>query len=183
MTKEEMKEKLENIHKSCSLFDLCAGEKLSDKQINIVQDIFDLFRSINWMLNFSEYKEIKYDKKPAIITEKGRHGVPVKVRSCKKEHGDKTYFGIYIGDVAQTVSHSIEDNVVTAGFSFHNPAIFIPELGEIVYGFESWWCRIQTKEDLDKLITDDTINNVWYIQALKTLAQSDTKDETCQQQK
>ena len=29
-----------------------------------------------------------------------------------------------------------------------NPGIFVPELGKIIYGCESWWSEIDNPEDL-----------------------------------
>ena len=43
-----------------------------------------------------------------------------------------------------------------------NPAIFVPELGKIIFGMESWWGRIKSEEEL-KDITDGDIENVWHV--------------------
>jgi len=50
-----------------------------------------------------------------------------------------------------------------------NPAIFVFELNKIIYGMESFWAIIETKEDL-KDITKDDIDNVWYVKLLKQLS-------------
>ena len=50
----------------------------------------------------------------------------------------------------------------------HNPMIWIPERGEIVYGCGSWWGSIESMDQLSE-ITDATISNVWYVKALDDL--------------
>jgi hypothetical protein len=46
--------------------------------------------------------------------------------------------------------------------------IFIPEVNEVVWGCGSWWGKIKSEDDL-KTITDEDINNVWYVKALNQL--------------
>jgi hypothetical protein len=175
MTEKEINQKLNDIAKDLKLFDTIidqdyeTGEgKLTEKQVQLVKQLFDLFLTLRWQLSFNAYKELKYDgsRKPIDIR---RGGYAVKIRPCGKKYNNKTYFGIYIGDVALSISHSIKDNVVTAKHSMYNPAIFVPELNEIIYGCESWWGKITSKEDLDKLITNETIENVWYVKMLKEI--------------
>lgn len=92
-----------------------------------------------------------------------------KIKPCGKEYNDKTYLGFFLGNLPLSIHTSY--NEVTKELSnglFTNPAIFIPELGKIIFGCESWWSIIENPEDL-KEITDEDINNVWYVQALKHL--------------
>jgi hypothetical protein len=56
----------------------------------------------------------------------------------------------------------------------HNPAIFVPTLGKLLYGCELWWSKISSPDDL-RTISDADIDNVWYVQALKSL-QAATSD-------
>lgn len=91
----------------------------------------------------------------------------VKIRPCGKEYGDKTYLGILLGDLPYTlyITHNpetLELNCSTTG----NPAIFVPELRKIIFGMESWWGEIESEEEL-RDITDDDIENVWYVKMLK----------------
>jgi hypothetical protein len=51
----------------------------------------------------------------------------------------------------------------------YNPAIFVPELNDIVYGAASWWGEIEDEDELNDLITDDTIESVWYVKLLKKM--------------
>lgn len=73
-----------------------------------------------------------------------------------------------VGDAARGSVVKIEEDAVICDFSAYNPIILIPELGEIVYGANSWWGEIKSEEDL-KPITDFDIDNVWYVQVSKQL--------------
>lgn len=137
---------------------------VSEKQAEVVEKVIDLLQELNWQLKLNTHKELKFAETKPINT-KGC-GKLVKIRSCKKEHGDKTYLGIYLGDMALSIHHSIKDDVLTASHSFYNPAIFVPELNEIIYGCESWWGEIKSPEEVNELITDDVIKNVWYVKLL-----------------
>ena len=186
MTEKEIGENLEEIRKNMKLFDSVLHYDFKDgkfsvneKQADIFRKLLNFFRDLNWQIALNSYKEIKYkDYKPIMYNQKyTKPGTPVKVRPCGERFGNKTYFGILIGDVASSISHSIdEDENLVASFSHHNPAIIIPELGEIVFGYESWWGEIKTKEDLDKIITDETIKNVWYVKMLNSI-QEEADDE------
>jgi len=175
MTNQELQQRLDEIRKKLQIFDTIVhqdietGEAtLNERQIECVQKLFKLFEELDWQVNFNEYKELKYIESDPI--DQRKCGLPVKIRSCKKEHGDKTFFGIYIGRIPLAISHSIEDGIVTAQKTRYNPAIFVPELNEIVYGCESWWGEIESEEELNKLIADDVINNVWYVKLLNSLS-------------
>jgi hypothetical protein len=92
----------------------------------------------------------------------------VSVRPCAEKYGNKTFFGYLIGDVALSFSFEKdpEDNKLAIEFSRYNPAIYVPELGEVIYGAGSWWGVINSEEDLKK-ITNNDISNVWYVKALQ----------------
>lgn len=91
----------------------------------------------------------------------------VKVRPCDKELKGKTFVGIYLGRLAQGVSvrHHKETGVLEVGFSYHNPAIWVPDLQKIVWGSGSWWGEIESLDDLRE-ITNEDINNTWYVKLL-----------------
>lgn len=108
-----------------------------------------------------------------------------RVRPCAKEYNDKTYLGIFLGELmmAPTVSHIKRTGVLEVN-AMHNPCIFIPELMRIVWGCESWWSEIKSEKDL-KDISDDTINSQWYVKMLQGMSQAtapekegDTSEET-----
>ena len=101
---------------------------------------------------------------------RGEVGDFVAVRPCGEEYENKTYLGVMIGDVAltQMISFNKESGKLTVSKAMHNPGISVPQLGKIIYGCESWWGLISTPDDM-KQITDQDIDNVWYVQALKAL--------------
>ena len=152
------------------------GGTITETQVDIVQKVLDLLQELNWQLALNQYKELKYKDGKAIDTRKC--GTPVKIRSCRPEHGDKTYFGIFLGDMATSIGHSIKGETLTASFSGMNPAIFVPELNTIIMGCESWWGEIKSEEEMSKLITDDTIKNVWYVKALTEMLSTKTQKST-----
>ena len=107
--------------------------------------------------------------------QRSQPGALVKVRSCKKEHGDKTYLGILVGfaPIHSGVEFHQDEKDKTKGsllfsHSGDNPVIFIPELKECVLGAGSWWGEIENEKELED-ITDDTIGNVWYVKLLKEM--------------
>jgi len=102
----------------------------------------------------------------------------VKIRPCGKKYENKTFIGFYIGDAARSIStkHNKETNELEVGFCLFNPAIFVPELGEVIFGDSSWWSSIKSSDELQD-ITDDDINKVWYIQLLKNMGKSEVDNE------
>lgn len=97
----------------------------------------------------------------------------VKIRPCGKEYGNKTYLGIYLGDLPIGAHISYNPEAKELDVSPHsNPAIFVFDLNKIIYGCQSFWGIIENEEDL-KDITDGDINNVWYVKALKALRNGD----------
>ena len=77
--------------------------------------------------------------------------------------------GFYIGELALGSSVSLDENeAVRLDFASHNPAIFVPRLKKVIYGMESWWGEIESVEEL-KAITNEDINNVWYVKLMKEM--------------
>ena len=105
----------------------------------------------------------------------GRCGQLVAVRPCDKACGGKTYLGFFIGDLPTSVhcTYADDSKVLTIDTGVSNPCILVPELGRLVWGYESWWYKIDSPDDL-KQITDDDIDNVWYVKALKTTFNDDS---------
>ena len=82
---------------------------------------------------------------------------------------EKTYLGIYIGEIPRYTTASYNEESGTLKISTAcNPMIYIPELDKSVFGDESWWSRIDSEEDLAD-ITDEAINGQWYMKALRGL--------------
>ena len=102
------------------------------------------------------------------IIVKGWHSEPgtfVSVRPCGDEFDEKTYLGIFVGDVA-----------IGKTLSLHNPCIWVPDLDQYIFGCESWWGVISNEDELRK-ITDADIENVWYVRALKALSATDCQGQ------
>lgn len=93
----------------------------------------------------------------------------VKIRPCNEKYGGKTYLGIYLGElpIGNRISHNPDSNELNVSYNL-NPAIFVFDLNEIIFGCKSWWGIIKSEEEL-KSITDIDINNVWYVKVLKSL--------------
>jgi len=106
-------------------------------------------------------------------------GMLVQIRPCDEEYKKKTYLGIYLGKfpIEIVVSLSKNTNVLNV-MNMTNPAIFVPELKKVIFGCESWWGEIESEAEL-KEITNDDIENVWYIKALKQIGQiKEEKNQT-----
>ena len=84
------------------------------------------------------------------------------------EYKNKTYLGVFVGEFPTGLSFKVSNDKFLVNASHKNPAIYIPELGKTVMGCESFWHEIEDETQL-KEITDNDINNVWYIQALKQI--------------
>ena len=108
-----------------------------------------------------EQKPIDYSD----ILYKNYVGKPVAVRLA---NGTKTYLGVFLGELPTNslVSHDKENKLTISHMM--NPAMFVPELNKIVFGCESWWKCLESEEDF-KEISDDDIDNIWYVKALKSL--------------
>jgi len=108
----------------------------------------------------------------------GACGDFVSIRTILKDddpNDGKTFLGVIIGELATCgVLHrdNKEPGLVRVEPGLHYPMIFVPDLARVVFGYESWWGRINSPDDL-RQITDATINNVWYVQALKALSKKD----------
>lgn len=95
-------------------------------------------------------------------------GSLVSIRPCADEYENKTFLGVYIGDLAtsQMVRHSRESGVLSVSAAMHNPAIFVPDLNKVIFGYESWWGEIKSVDQVRK-ITDEDIEGAWYVKLLK----------------
>jgi hypothetical protein len=85
---------------------------------------------------------------------------------------DKTYLGVMVGDYCTpSLKFNRETGVLTVTKSLlGNPAMWVPDLARVVMGRESWWGEIKSADNLRR-ITDADIENVWYVRALKALAE------------
>lgn len=146
-----------------------------DKGVRALAKLNECVRKIQLLIKISGLKEIDHPQNKALI----QHGKPcaVKVRPCGEKYGGKTYVGFLIGDIALSSAIKITENKIVCEWAYHNPAIYIPETGDVVYGAESWWSEIESEEDLKGVISDEDIQNVWYMQALKEISSKKEKQE------
>lgn len=103
----------------------------------------------------------------------GSCGQFVSIRPCDPVYEGKTYLGILLGDLATGVAVQFQpnDGKLFVAPAWYNPAIYVPDLKRVVFGYESWWGEIESEAHLRK-ITESDIQNVWYVQALKQLAEA-----------
>lgn len=187
MNEQELDDKLDEIGSNLKLFDTCIpfdcknGNKryLTERQADLCGKLIDLFKSLRFQIKLNSYKSIKYEEDDVINNAMYKCGTPVKIMPCNEKYLNKTYFGILLGDIANSISISIDKNQdLNVSHSFYNPAIFVPELSTIIYGYESWWSKIENEEDLNKFITDDTISNVWYVKMFNSFNAKDETEDT-----
>ncbi len=116
-------------------------------------------------------EHIAWAENAELVASNRGSGFLVKVRPCDKELEGKTFLGIYLGEVALSIRATYNADARTIGISptMHNPAMWVPALGRVIYGCGSWWGRIKTEADL-RQISDADIDSVWYVQALRSLA-------------
>lgn len=94
----------------------------------------------------------------------------VAVRPCAKRYEGRTFVGVMLGRFALGASARYDSatRILHLGYSFHNPAMYVPDIGRVIFGSQSWWGALQNPEDL-RQITDADIENVWYVRALRDL--------------
>lgn len=96
-------------------------------------------------------------------------GTLCEIRPCGEEYENKSYLGIYLGELPINIATSYdEDTGILKNRAVNNSAIFVPELKKIIYGCESWWREIESAEDA-KGISNEDIENTWYVGLLKKL--------------
>ena len=128
-------------------------------------------QQIRLRAQMTKIKEIEYEKAD-ILRSCSNSGKLVKIRPCGKEYGEKTYLGLYLGDMATSPSLSIKDDKIAVRMSMHNPAMFVFDLSKIIFGYESFWGVIKTEADLSG-ISDNDIDSLWYVKALKQATGAD----------
>lgn len=182
MTLEELNQELSEIqskvkHWSDLHLDLDREKNqwfLTPAQTDIVRSLISVFSNLGWLVQFQNFKDIHFDDSSTIIRTNsvdGKCGDPVLIRHCDStKYGSKTYFGILLGDIAVGLSAGIKDDIVSITHSRWNPAILVPELATIWFGYESWWKVIKSQVELVHSITDESIQTQWYVQLLQGMA-------------
>lgn len=101
-------------------------------------------------------------------------GCPVRIKPCAEEYKGKSYLVLYLGDLPMmnSISYDEEKQSLKVG-TVHNPAIYVFALKKIIFGAESWWCKINSPEDV-KGISEEEIDNTWYVKLLKAMCQEET---------
>ena len=118
--------------------------------------------------------KIDLDKGDIVTTplfDKDLIGKLVKIRPCAPEYEDKTYLGLYLGDLNLSINcgYNKKSKVLTVEHAMSNPAIFVFSANKIIFGCESWWGVIESGDELNQVITNDDIDNIWYVKMLKAL--------------
>ena len=119
---------------------LIVSRSKEDEYETLFSDIHDPSQEVELPITVNE---IVAAEEPPIESIWAKCGDLVAVRPCDEKFGDKTYIGIYLGEFPLSFSYSYENGRLKIAHSMHNPAIFIPEMKEIVYGCESWWGKIK----------------------------------------
>lgn len=103
-------------------------------------------------------------------------GCLCEIRPCGEEHQGKSYIGIYLGDLPIAIHTSFNDKTgILKNQTLNNPAIFVPELKKIIYGYESFWREIQSVEEFTG-ISEEDISNTWYMRLLNDLGENKKED-------
>lgn len=96
-------------------------------------------------------------------------GALCEVSPCGDEYKGKSFIGFYLGHLPTQIYSSFnKSSGVLTNRTIGNPAIFVPELGKIIWGYESWWREIKSVEDF-KGISQEDIESQWYVQLAKSL--------------
>lgn len=136
---------------------------MSERMKKILADRKAAFRNAIREIEEVKYQDIKYNQ--------AFHGYEMgawaAIRPVAKEYNSKTFLGIFLGELPFQSVLSVDKKVLNV-HAAGNPAIYVPDLKKIIFGYESWWHVIKTPEDL-ATITDKDIENVWYVKALKEL--------------
>lgn len=106
----------------------------------------------------------------------GKIGDWVAVRPCNEKYKGKTYLGILLGELPVGSGCTYSKKKELEFYLHLNPAMYVPEIKDIIFGCGSWWHVLKKPEDLKK-ITKKRINNVWYVKALKELGKIKGKTE------
>lgn len=99
------------------------------------------------------------------------------IKPCGDEYNNKSYLGIYLGDLPINIYSTYnKESGILKNSTMNNPAIFVPKLKKIIFGCESWWRTIKSIDDF-KGISEEDINNVWYVKLLKEMSDNTIRDD------
>lgn len=96
-------------------------------------------------------------------------GTVVKVQPFADKYQNKTYTGIYLGELAMSVSVSYNEKTESLTVvDMPNSAIFVPALKKILWGAE---CRWEIKDDTSRDPVDSGTESLWYSQLGKMMTE------------
>ena len=154
-----------------NLLELLENPELVTAMVGNSERLSDFFNTVSELvskqmaaLKMVTVPTVTYPKQPLIKAATDRQLVSVRPTSDNPD--GKSYIGFLIGSVATGTSLSVTDNEVIIENGGHNPAMYVPELGKLVYGYESWWSTIES-EDQFREITDDDISSQWYVKLFR----------------
>lgn len=179
--KVEIKERVQKIKKSLKWFETIVNfdfrnerkRYVSENQAKVINEVLKLLTDLDWHISLNDTKEVEFKTRVTLEQEI----YPVRIKPCNPKYENKTFFGIHLGEMARGVSCSIDKDrpdILNVFSTHYNPAIFVPELGKVIFGYESFWSRI-TDEEV-KEITNSEINSTWYIKALRGLQEVKHED-------
>jgi hypothetical protein len=149
-------------------------EKKGLKAMELLYSTRKKLRDVLFKAIATRLKEVRHPE--GKILDQRLTGQLVRIRPCAKEYQDKTYVGIYLGDMATGTSVSIKDDVIGCDFSGSNPAIYVPAIKKVIFGYESWWGEITDEKDVTN-ITDEAIDQTWYVKILREMIGTEKEEK------
>lgn len=141
----------------------------NDDAVKTIAKLNQTLGRIELGLKLSAMKEIVHPANEVLTKPVfGKRGALVKVKPVDAKYEGKTYLGFLIGELAMGSSITIADDKLQCNWAHHNPAIFVPQLAEVIMGCASWWSEIESEDDF-KEITGSDIENTWYVKLWKQM--------------
>lgn len=177
MTKEneEMKESEETKKEdACDMSELADFMSQLSGHIKEHQEAHTFCENIKFPL---EITDVKIVGNSSFNPSGTKVGDLVSVKPCGDKYKNKTYLGIYLGDLPADYSYMLHNETKNLKVQVvSNPAMYVFELKEIIYGCGSYWYVIKSIDDF-KEITDEQIENTWYVKLLKEMGEQEKSKE------
>ena len=122
--------------------------------------VVDKMDVLQFLVRISNIKDYRFADTPTFRNSE-RSGWLTRIRPADSE---KTYRGIYIGEIAQSCYADVSDEAITLRQRDYVPTIFVPDLNKTLLGTESCWSFVD--EPKVQPITDQEIENRWYVRRL-----------------
>jgi len=118
----------------------------SNVEDQFIKEFYKMSTQILALANTIEARSVENKFGDILETDKNC-GRLVKVRLAQKGEV-KTHLGVYLGKIPTTsfTDYDPTTQIVTVKPSMKNPMMYVPDLGRIVFGFESWWGFIELEE-------------------------------------